>query len=513
MDTRFIIFWLQALLCMSAVQAAPVSENFVVSVRANVTVHTKQTAMLPCWLSPQQSAEEMEVNWFYSDQFDAPVMLYKDKVLNTASQLEFYSGRVSFGQKDTSSGGLRNGDVTLKMINVSLADAGEYTCYVSSEKHHDRASFNLIVTKTGESPLLTAVVRENNKVNVSCESSGWHPQPKLQWSDGGSVLDPEALVYSKASSGLVSVHSWVLVSHSSEVSCAVGLPGQEAIEGRIRVQTPELQTQHGSSSLVAGWVLFAFAAVALAALLGFVCFKNYKAKRSTLKTDNANSELEKLLSKDFQTVLNEANYVNVTLMESNNEYITIRDNIVRDNRKCNFPDGAEVTCLTAVRGTPGFSSGKHYWAVSLAKSGITEIPVKRSWWIGVTNHTVIPTDHNLALTADNGFWFLSSSPETRGVLKFSSNPPIYQGASVMPRTVGVYLDYDAGELGFYNMEDKSLIGFFSAKFSREVFPLFNPGRGDQAPMEIIQSAQPNGSETPNDKPSGSETPIDKGVSE
>lgn len=499
MDARFILFWLQALLCVSVIQAAPVSENFVVSVRANVTVHTKQTAMLPCWLSPQQSAEEMEVIWFYHDQFDNPVMLYKDKALNTASQRESYSGRVSFGQKDTSSGGLTDGDVTLKMINVSLADAGKYTCYVSSEKHHDRASFNLIVTKTGESPLLTAVVRENNDVNVSCESSGWNPQPKLQWSDGASVLDPGALVYSTALSGLMSVHSWVLVSHSSAVSCSVGLSGQEAIEGRIRVQTPELQAQHGSSSSVAGWVLFAFVAVALAALLGFLYFKDYKAKHSTLQTDNVNGELEKLLTKDFQTLLNEANYVNVTLIESNNEYISIRNNKVRDNTNCNFPDGAKVTCLTAVRGTPGFSSGKHYWEVSLAISGNTAIPVKQSWWIGVTNQSVIPKDHNHAVTADNGFWFLSSSPENRGILRFSSNPPIYHGASVMPRTVVVYLDYEAGELRFYNMEDKSLIGFFLAKFSGEVFPLFNPGKGDRAPMEIIQSAKPSGSETSNDK--------------
>uniref|UniRef100_A0A8C6WSU3 Uncharacterized protein n=1 Tax=Neogobius melanostomus TaxID=47308 RepID=A0A8C6WSU3_9GOBI len=362
---------------------------------SNVTVQGKHTVVLPCWLSPTQSAEAMEVNWFYQDQFDAPVMLYKDKTLNSVSQPASYTGRVSFGQKEASSGGLTDGDVSLKLVNVTLADAGKYTCYVSSEKHHDKASLNLIVTQTGESPLLTAVIMENNKVNVSCESDGWYPKPKLQWSDGSSALTPKALVHSTASTGLASVHSWLL--------------------------------------------LFIFSTA------------------------------------------------NVQLVNSDNKFITIKNNILRDN--VDFPAGDKVTCLTAVTGTPGFSSGKHYWEVSLVINGAAAVPPKQSWWIGVTNKSVIPKDYKHSSIADNGFWFLSSSPDNAGVLQFSSNPPTCFYVSALPRKIGVFLDYDGGTLQFYNAENRRRLGFFPTKFSGEVFPLFNPGTGDRAPMEIMQRSQ------------------------
>uniref|UniRef100_A0A8C6U874 Butyrophilin subfamily 1 member A1-like n=1 Tax=Neogobius melanostomus TaxID=47308 RepID=A0A8C6U874_9GOBI len=376
----------------------------------------------------------MEVNWFYQDQFDAPVMLYKDKTLNSVSQPASYTGRVSFGQKEASSGGLTDGDVSLKLVNVTLADAGKYTCYVSSEKHHDKASLNLIVTP---------VIMENNKVNVSCESDGWYPKPKLQWSDGSSALTPKALVHSTASTGLASVHSWLLVSSPSTVSCTVGLSGQEALEGRM----------------LAGWVLFAVALVALVALLGFLFFTK---SRGTY-------------------------FSNVQLVNSDNKFITIKNNILRDN--VDFPAGDKVTCLTAVTGTPGFSSGKHYWEVSLVINGAAAVPPKQSWWIGVTNKSVIPKDYKHSSIADNGFWFLSSSPDNAGVLQFSSNPPTCFYVSALPRKIGVFLDYDGGTLQFYNAENRRRLGFFPTKFSGEVFPLFNPGTGDRAPMEIMQRSQ------------------------
>lgn len=77
-------------------------------------------------------------------------MLYRAKVFEDASQDASYKGRVSFGLKDAASGGLAAGDVSLKLVNVTIEDAGDYTCYVSSDQGYDSASVSLAVT--GEYP-------------------------------------------------------------------------------------------------------------------------------------------------------------------------------------------------------------------------------------------------------------------------------------------------------------------------------------------------------------------------
>lgn len=229
------------------------------------------------------------------------------------SQNTSYVGRVSFGSKDAESGGLTSGDVSLKLVNVTLEDAGDYTCYVSSDQDHNNAVVSLIVTgeccekrrkhktkewflknclvtftsnhlplqtlflETGSAPLLSAVWREDNMMNMSCESGGWYPEPSLRWSDQKEVLTPGSLKYSKDSSGLLSVHSWLFVPSSSEVSCSVGLSGEEAKEARVRLDDPPQPGKencfHESTSSAAGWVAFALLLIATLTVLGVLYFK------------------------------------------------------------------------------------------------------------------------------------------------------------------------------------------------------------------------------------------------
>lgn len=43
------------------------------------------------------------------------------------------------------SAGLALGNVSVELVNVTLQDSGEYTCYVSSDQNHDSASVTLTV--------------------------------------------------------------------------------------------------------------------------------------------------------------------------------------------------------------------------------------------------------------------------------------------------------------------------------------------------------------------------------
>lgn len=103
------------------------------------------SATLPCWLNPPQSAEAFEVQWYRSDQQDSTVMVYKDQVIQPDGRNTTFEGRVSFGKKETTSSGLASGDVSLRLLNVTMGDAGKYTCYVSGDQDYDKATVTLSV--------------------------------------------------------------------------------------------------------------------------------------------------------------------------------------------------------------------------------------------------------------------------------------------------------------------------------------------------------------------------------
>uniref|UniRef100_A0A8C6P1X5 Uncharacterized protein n=1 Tax=Nothobranchius furzeri TaxID=105023 RepID=A0A8C6P1X5_NOTFU len=410
----------------------------------SILVQRNQTATLPCWLRPPQSAENLEVRWYRgSENFDNTVMTHKAK---SGSQSASYVGRVSFGLKDAASGGLKAGDVSLKLVNVTIQDAGVYTCFVSSSEDYGSSTVALSVTETGSPPLLTAVWKEANMVEVSCESEGWYPQPELLWSHKNKALTSSNVKYDRDSTGLYSVHSWVLVSSSSEISCSVG--------------TQVFCFLSASEPSSDGWVAFGILVVVVVVVLaaaGAVYFR----KRCFLSVT-----------------------VNVELMDTKNPHLTIRGSRVRDAKV--FPDGdTRVTCLTAIRGTCGFSTGQHYWEVSLKDN---HCEPKQSWWIGVTNRPEIPQDSSLSPNISNGFWFLSSSGPG-DTIQYSTEPETSLHVQSRPETVGVYLDFDTEELSFYNVEEKQLIISLAVKFKGEIFPFFNPGRGDTSVMEIIQKIE------------------------
>ncbi|KAM4565062.1 butyrophilin subfamily 3 member A3-like [Fundulus diaphanus] len=304
MDNLVIPFWFLALL-PSPCCAAPFSETLTVSVKSPVSVQKGHVATLPCWLTSSQSAEDMEVRWYQGGaQKETSILLYKAKGVDYTSQKASYTDRVSFGLKDGTSSGLKTGDISLKLQNVTLEDTGKYTCFVSSLADYDSASVSLIVTETGRPPLLSAVMKDDDQVNVSCESEGWHPKPELRWSDRTEALTSADVSFSKTSAGLYTVRSWLLVPSSSEVSCAVGFASEVPKEARIHLKySPSLPEESGSSS--AGWVAFGLLLAAVLAASGALYFLYFRRKANKPRNDttdgaqlmNSPDEIEPLLSK------------------------------------------------------------------------------------------------------------------------------------------------------------------------------------------------------------------------
>ncbi|KTG32347.1 hypothetical protein cypCar_00045502 [Cyprinus carpio] len=41
-----------------------------------VVAHVGSTVILPCWISPPENAEALEIRWYRNNQFNNPVLLY-----------------------------------------------------------------------------------------------------------------------------------------------------------------------------------------------------------------------------------------------------------------------------------------------------------------------------------------------------------------------------------------------------------------------------------------------------
>ncbi|XP_030045129.1 nuclear factor 7, brain [Microcaecilia unicolor] len=115
---------------------------------------------------------------------------------------------------------------------------------------------------------------------------------------------------------------------------------------------------------------------------------------------------------------------------------------------------AFCACVLACQ---GFSSGCHYWEV--------EVGDQPDWDIGVAQESV-DREGWLVLTPDNGYW-------TFGQVACS--------------TVGVYLDYEAGRVSFYDAEMMEHLHTLTGSFSEKLYPFFFPSGDCKAkPLRLLR---------------------------
>nr|XP_015201507.1 PREDICTED: E3 ubiquitin-protein ligase TRIM39-like [Lepisosteus oculatus] len=114
-----------------------------------------------------------------------------------------------------------------------------------------------------------------------------------------------------------------------------------------------------------------------------------------------------------------------------------------------------------------------YWEV--------EVGDKRCWEVGVAWASVRRLGQ-LAPSPEEGFWVLSLWDGKKLQALTGSETPLKN--IPIPRTLGVYLDYEKMEVSFFNAETAAHIYTFQEKFSGEVRPFFSPGN-DEEPMRIV----------------------------
>ncbi|XP_076860535.1 E3 ubiquitin-protein ligase TRIM58 isoform X2 [Brachyhypopomus gauderio] len=143
--------------------------------------------------------------------------------------------------------------------------------------------------------------------------------------------------------------------------------------------------------------------------------------------------------------------------------------IVSDDRKRMHCNVESHTVLQGPRrfdgwmcalGAEGFSAGRHYWEVELGE---------RDWRVGVATESAARQGFG-PLHAGSGYFTLRLE---RGVrLSALTVPATTLPCSPLPRRLGVHLDYEQGQLSFYDVQRRAHIYTYCVRFRERVYPVF-----------------------------------------
>ncbi|XP_075769776.1 butyrophilin subfamily 1 member A1-like isoform X1 [Pelodiscus sinensis] len=419
-------------------------------------------AVLSCHLSPRMSAESMEVRWFRS-RFFAVVHVYRDGQDQIGEQMPEYRGRTELLKHN-----IIDGKVSLRIRDVRPSDDGHYMCFFHSGVSYGDASLELQVAGLGSIPDIAMEGHQDGGVRLVCRSSGWFPEPQAEWRDQqGQRLPSASESSSQEAGGLFGTEIAIVLTErsSQKVSCRVWNASRNQ-ERESAVSIAELFFPRANPWKVALAVILALW-FALIALASYCFWRQHQAKGKlqvelgwrcaqlcavdvTLDPDTANPYL--VLSEDGKSV---------------------RDSDTRQD----LPDTPErFDPRVCVLGAEGFAGGRRYWEV--------EVGDKPRWTLGVCRESV-HRKGKVRVTSENGYWVMWRKG---GEYKASTFPRIPIPVSARPSRVGVFLDYEAGEVSFYNVTDRSHLFTFTDTFSGTLRPFFSPELNDEgtnaAPLTI-----------------------------
>uniref|UniRef100_A0A5F4VVV2 Butyrophilin subfamily 2 member A1 n=1 Tax=Callithrix jacchus TaxID=9483 RepID=A0A5F4VVV2_CALJA len=452
-----------------------------------------ENTTLRCHLSPEKNAEDMEVRWFWS-HFSPAVFVYKGGRERTEEQMEEYRGRTTFVSKDVS-----RGSVALVIHNVTAQENGTYRCYFQEGRSSDEAILRLVVAGLGSEPLIEMRGHEDGGILVECISRGWYPKPLVLWRDpSGEVVPALKEVSTHDADGLFMVTTAVIIRDRSvrNMSCSVN----NTLLGRKKesvIFIPESFMPSVSPCVVALPVTLLVLMIPIAVCIYWIN-KLQREKRILLGEKEFEREMREIATKDLEKERVEKE-TELQIKEQLQEELRWRRTFLHAADVVLDPDTAHPELFLSedrrsvrrgpfrqsvqdnperfdsqlcVLGRESFASGKHYWEV--------EVENVMVWTVGVCRDSVERKGEFLLLP-ENGFWTLEMFGNQYRAL---SSPERILPLKESLCRVGVFLDYEAGDVSFYNMRDRSHIYTCPRSvFSRPMRPFFRLG-SDDSPIFI-----------------------------
>ncbi|MGH0184281.1 UNVERIFIED_CONTAM: hypothetical protein FKN15_014612 [Acipenser sinensis] len=134
-----------------------------------------------------------------------------------------------------------------------------------------------------------------------------------------------------------------------------------------------------------------------------------------------------------------------------------------------------------VLGREGFSSGRRCWQVQVG--GNTD------WRLGVSRESA-ERKGDISMTPQQGYWTVEGW--SGGGFTALTDPQTPLPRSLKPQKLGVYLDYEEGQLSFYNVETRSHIYTFTdmeVNPNEKLYPFFYTA--DETTDLVLESPDPD----------------------
>ncbi|XP_031441405.2 zinc-binding protein A33-like [Clupea harengus] len=147
----------------------------------------------------------------------------------------------------------------------------------------------------------------------------------------------------------------------------------------------------------------------------------------------------------------------------------------------NFPyNRKRFDPIVCVLGKQGFTSSRFYYEV--------EVSGKTSWALGVARESV-NRKGRVVLSPKNGYWTMKLINGDR--YEALTDPSVVLSLKEKPERVGVFVDYEAGLVSFYDADRCSLLySFRGVSFKEKIYPFLSPytnnsGGKNASPLNII----------------------------
>ncbi|XP_029440171.1 butyrophilin subfamily 1 member A1-like isoform X2 [Rhinatrema bivittatum] len=418
-------------------------------------------AVLPCHLSPGLSAEHMQVRWFRTG-FDSLVHLYENGMDQNQHQLPEYQRRTELIRADIS-----NGSVSLRIRNVGLHDEGHYTCFFRFGTNYDEATLELKVAGVGTALSISVNDHQDRGIRVVCESTGWYPEPDVSWKqEDGQSLTSLSETETKQQNGLFSIRTSLLMRTNQyrKVSCHM----RNTVLNQERESSISISDAffHRVSRWVVSLSILLLSVLTPCGLL--VALVVHHLRKDSKERAKLSADIESLSAElEWRRICSSAVDVTLDPETAHPELILSEDgkSVRHGDTRQNLPDTPQRFDYSAsVLGREGFTSGRHYWEM--------EVGDKTDWDLGVCKDSV-SRKGRIKLTPEDGYWAVKLRD---GEYKACTSSWSRLRLRVRPRVVGIFLDYEAGKVSFYDADEKSHLFTFTHTFTEKLRPYFYTGR-------------------------------------